>query len=933
MGLRRFFVPLALLVFVSSCGGCRSSIRSIEVRTFDAPPAPLSSRGEARVELAGAINETLSFCFALRPIGGAIERPELYVSPPTSRVATMDPASFELFRMHRVAVERWPGWHIRSIPPSRREPAPLDVLVPVRAPRGGLPPQMVANQEYFFWVDVAIAKGTSEGIYASRIELRSEGRVAAAIEVSLTVWPVVLPDEAGIPVIAELDHRRLFSQHVDLRVGPLGLPDDWRDHPKSASLDRVLLTTMRVLQNHRLTPVLPELMPALSPSQNREIHADWSHYDAVVEPFLNGRAFYNRVPLRLWPLPTARISREELSAASLRFPSSDVRLSSFVRGCVDHFVEKGWAGRSYAATAGPYNAVMESAEQVRRLASAVRIGGGQVPVATRRFPQDMRALGWERFVHENVSQSVDIWMPRGQFFDRGIMADQARGGRRSWLTMDRPPFTGTTALSGAAADARILPWQALELGAEALHLGSINRWPESAANASTQDCASFDPHLLLYPGGEFGWDEPVASVRLKHLRRGLQDAAYLRLLNEHGLEPVATAVRSSLVRYAGADAYRAHFADGRSNGWSDDPQMFELARRIMADELMAAASGSQPADGGNAKSLARTAAWRRLMAGTRSIELRVDGARVRMRGFPVSPQAEVDVHVTVGNGERTPVTGTVEFETLPAGWSQAVVPAPIEVPAGDGVRVVLTAHPGLLTLPPGGAFTSTVAFTEEGGTVHRRAARTTYIEATPRRERIVIDGDLSDWPPGAGNVAGDFQLISGGPPSARTTAFVLADQESLYVAVNSETTSPGDPSGPRRKGVRYDDLIPADEEDLIEVLIDPLNAGTRSPTDLFHILVKRSGTDVTEVGIGTDPPCGARRPWAADLEVATRDGSRRWIAELRIPLSAFGADEPDGAIWGLNITRWDAAGQELSTWSGATGNAYDPLSLGNLQVW
>ena len=67
-----------------------------------------------------------------------------------------------------------------------------------------------------------------------------------------------------------------------------------------------------------------------------------------------------------------------------------------------------------------------------------------------------------------------------------------------------------------------------------------------------------------------------------------------------------------------------------------------------------------------------------------------------------------------------------------------------------------------------------------------------------------------------------------------------------------------------------------------------------------------------------------------DLKVATRTTRDRWTVELRIPLNAFGPAALDNAIWGFNVTRLDAARQEFSTWSGAKGNAYDPLSLGNL---
>jgi hypothetical protein len=38
--------------------------------------------------------------------------------------------------------------------------------------------------------------------------------------------------------------------------------------------------------------------------------------------------------------------------------------------------------------------------------------------------------------------------------------------------------------------------------------------------------------IVLYPGAKFGHDGPLASIRLKAMRRGLQDYEYLRLAEQ-----------------------------------------------------------------------------------------------------------------------------------------------------------------------------------------------------------------------------------------------------------------------------------------------------------------------------------------------------------------------------------------------------------------
>ncbi len=40
--------------------------------------------------------------------------------------------------------------------------------------------------------------------------------------------------------------------------------------------------------------------------------------------------------------------------------------------------------------------------------------------------------------------------------------------------------------------------------------------------------------MLFYPGSKFGYDGPIPSIRLKAMRRGLQDFEYLRLIEKSG---------------------------------------------------------------------------------------------------------------------------------------------------------------------------------------------------------------------------------------------------------------------------------------------------------------------------------------------------------------------------------------------------------------
>lgn len=936
-------------VVASGCRGPRTTAE-IRVSRGTAPRADVAEMGPdpapaawstSRVELVGAINETLSFRFVVQVGRFPIGEPRLGVEAFSSREAGLAPTTVRLYRMHPVPITDWPGWHIRSLPPSDRITAPLDVLVPVRAPRGGLPGTLRPGETYYFWADVAIPKGTVDGQYESAIRLTSRGQTIGTVDVQLTVWPFVLPDEGPPHVIAEVDHRALFAHHLRYDGRPYYLSvDDWRDAPRRRELHALLNSTMRCLRSHRLTPVLPELAPIVKVNALDKVTVDWGQYDEIVGPCLSGELFFDRVRLPCWPMPIRPVFPTSLAEETLWSQAHRRLLGAYLTECAGHFAENGWLERSYAMPPDAGGIGVEAFERAKTFASLARRSSERIPVVFPFFPQDMTPYGWVGYSTPESADDVDIWMPRAQFYDSKIMAAERSAGRRTWVRIDRPPYSGSLALQARASDVRILGWQAEELAAEVLHAGCINHWPDVEAEPGPADCARFDPNILLYPGRPYGLDEPVESVRLKHLRRSLQDAAYVKLLNDYDLAYITSTLRRSLVPYAGSAAYRTHFADGRPIGWPGDPTLFETARFIMGRELVRAVYDRRPEDRSSA--FARTVAWHRFTHDTRTTTVHVDGARARLTTARSTPTVEVECALTLVNRSRSPLVGRVQLGDLPEAWLPALDrEAAVFVPVGGSARVRLAARATTMPGGSGGHLPLPIQVAADDGEMLEVEARVACVTALPTDRPIRIDGDLSDWPAGTINTTADFALIAGAPndgperarsqPQQATVGFVMRDSDHLYIAVNCKTGPHSALPVSSHKRVLYDDLIPRGEE-LIEILVDPANAGTRSPTDLYHIVVKQTGADLTEKGIRFDPPCAVREAWPVDLDLATKVTEGRWTAEMRIPLTAFGQVATEHTIWGFNITRYHAADQQFSNWSGARHNAYDPVSLGNLYL-
>ena len=881
--------------------------------------------GKAKIILAAARNETVAFRVALHSGPEPLQKAELRLGPLTGNATEDAPISLVAYRMHPVQIDDWPGWHVRARLPGEHEPAPLDVLVPVEAKSGGCPDALEAQTWYHFWIDVPVPRNAAPGTYTGKVVLSAAGSAPAEVRIELTVHPLILPGADPVPMLVKVDTDSLTRAHAAA---------------EDAEREALLLDTCRTLRAHRLWPVLPELAPITKIKPTGGVSLDWSVYDAFMEPHLSGRLYADGVesPVALMPLK----SMFKACTRGDRFPAPGYErlVEDYVQQCVAHFERRGWLERAYAELPSLGVGTPSAAERVERMVATLHAADERTPVFVPWFPQDLQAYGWAGYEPAPPLPEASGWITPGQFFDRGTLSTEREAGKRTWLRVDRPPFSGSMAVQASPVDTRVLAWQAQALGAQAVQLGCANAWPETAASDTPGAVMQANPSSLLYPGTPFGLDTPVPSVRLKYLRRSAQDGAYLGLLRHFGLEHISTTLTRSLAPYAGTGAYRTHFADGRPAGWSGDPALWDLACQVMREALLAAATAPEGVN--PAEDFARRTAWRRLMLATRRLHLTVDGVRARLSGPPTDRAAEIECAFTLSNRTRLPTGGSLAFTALPEGWEVAEPDRELDpVAPGGARRVLLSARARLLRCAAGGHLQLPVTWETEDGQVRQTQACMSYAAALPTEHPPQIDGDLSDWPAGTVNVAGEFSLIAPADaegerigsrrPRQPTTARMLRDEDYLYVALHCAESEQAVQPTESHNVIRLDDLIPVGEN-LIEVLLDPLNTGTRSPSDLHRVVVKRAGFVLTSQGIRTEPPCGSYDLWAADVAVATGIGPDGWNVELRIPLEALGPEAAPPAIWGFNLTRFDAAHQEFSTWSGAGCNAYDPLSLGNLYL-
>ncbi len=873
---------------VASTAGGGTLLVALESRGLDAASQQLCC--------AGAIGETVTFDLRLTASGSAIAALGARVAALKSDDGLILPAAFEVFRVHLIQLDRWPGWHIRYVDPLDRPAEILDIVVPAAAPTGGLPTGAAPGQSVQVFAELDIPDTATAGVYASTVVITGGGETLLEIPLRLTVWPFKLPPQGEMTLLASVNIADLIERRGKRSVS----------------------AAVAMLQSHGLAPLLTHVYPVVKIDRMGGVAVDWSDYDDTIGVLMDGppsdgrKAAWCRIPFDEF-FSAGAFSSEPADATTYEVARR------YLRSCAEHFAARDWLDRSFFEV--PNGVGTSGVSAIRRWAGLARQADRRLRTLTSSFAHQGPVATWRDFVDSDVDKLIDIWCPPASCCDPTACS----GAQQTWMGVDRPPYSGTVEVPADETFVRAIPWQARRYGVQQIHLGDALGPPSSA------DGAPADRFGLLYSGVPYGLGGPVASMRLKHLRRGLQDLAYLGRLESLGLDHVAATLVDTLTPYALTDAYRDHLADVRPCGWDRRPETWEQARLLMADQVLEAI---QPPTVITRLPLESVLRWKQFMAGTRVVIIMVDGVRVRAAG--PTGAFRVECSVTVENRTRVFVDGKLSFAGLPMGWQVSVPEHAITPIAPMGRRrVVLVADATSLAWNAEGVIELPIVFHSSDGKTHRATAWLCYIASQRCAGPVAIDGDLSDWTAGAGNVAAGFVPLSGRPsrdPSGvlPTRCMVSHDATHVYFGIRARLARPPGVSPTQSNVVDYDDLIPTGEE-LVEILIDPTGAGTHAPEDLYHIVITRAGA-VFERGIGTHPPIGGRAVWPADIRYAARTVDEWWVIEISVPIDAFGDSARAGTIWGINFTRLDHHNQVYTTWSGARYNPYDPMSLGNLML-
>lgn len=505
------------------------------VRPKDAPGNVVEAK------LKAARNETEAFQVVVRAAESGLKNVMLEASDLKGEGRVLSRSHLRLFREHYVEVK------IGS-PKSKEPPGPTpDALLPfpepgakppAKPPRYGAAPFAVApgsNQPV--WIEVRVPKDAAPGEYAGTVTVTADGEKPVAVPVALTVWDFVLPDAPSMRTNFGGLGRRLLTGHVGFKP----------DTPPYRDLERRYAAAMA---EHRLCPPIPPyLRPTVKPDgsiEPKETHAGLKEW---IETY------------RVTGIPIVLADKDPLG-------KDRDRTVKFLQSTWAYLKANGWEKSAYVVAADEPG-TKEAYEEIRKRSALVHeaVPGLKVLCTEQPTPQD---ASWG-----TLAGSVDIWVPLWTDFDEKSVAERLKAGEEAWsytMFCQGKPGQDTPywQLDFPLLNYRIPAWTSRRYGLTGLLYWTVVYWPETTPWTSLLNYKQQynGEGLLFYPGGEAGIDGPVASMRLKALRDGLEDYEYLRMAGEAGTAKAAELARSW-------------------TQWETDPAKLAAAREELAKLILA----------------------------------------------------------------------------------------------------------------------------------------------------------------------------------------------------------------------------------------------------------------------------------------------------------------------------------------------------------
>jgi len=506
----------------------------LRVQPEQTPPTARSLR------LAAARNEWIGFQVIVTAGAAALEGVNVTVATLKGPEGATLPAP-RLYREHYLQVTQPtprskapPGWWPDAlipfaIPASERLPG---------APRfTGAPFTVQAGRNQPVYAELRIPEQARPGAYRGQVVVTARGQKPLRMPLRLTVWNLTLPRTPACQ--SNFGSFGRAARQAGLRA----------DSPEARALIR---RYENVLMAHRLMPAMPE---GASVAAGPDGAPDLSGLLPILRDYFETR---HASALQL-PLPIAA-------------PTGAGREKAihYLRSYYAFLAAHGWADRAYTYLLDEPNDA-DAYEQVRRLAAMVREADPKIRFLCTEQPiPDDPAWG-------TLVGAVNLWCPLWALWDNASIREHLRQGEQVWSYTalcqgkEETPFWE---LDFPLLNYRVASWQNWITGCTGLLYWTTVYWdktPDPWTNPRTYNQFNGEG-ALFYPGQDAGVNGPVASLRLKAIRDGMQDYDLCALLAAKKGREAADAIVRQVAR------------DWRD--WEKDPQALFKARERLARAIL-----------------------------------------------------------------------------------------------------------------------------------------------------------------------------------------------------------------------------------------------------------------------------------------------------------------------------------------------------------
>ncbi|MFA7172271.1 MAG: glycoside hydrolase domain-containing protein [Kiritimatiellia bacterium] len=426
-----------------------------------------------------------------------------------------------------------------------------------------VPFDVFEGQNQPVWIDVHVPKGVPAGIYRGTLRVSAD-KGKAELPVTLTVWDFELPDGAT--------HRNRFGTLS-------GIASLFGVKRGSAECLEIEARYSQAMSDHRLNPPIPShLLPQANPDGSLNI--DTNRHAALC-------AFIEKLHVKDFRIPRSPFDRLPHSTTNVNYktvlPEQREKALRYYRDYYQYVKTNGWADIAHTYLIDEPNTA-ENYEQVIVLGDIVHQAAPELKrlVSEQTYPHDP---AWA-----DIDPAVDIWCPLWSFIDRDTINQKLKHGDAVWsytALVQRSPHYHPKYEEMREKDPpywhidrpllvyRVPTWINRQYGITGLlYWSTITKVIEPWCNPAFAHPKHFNGGgYLFYPGVPCGIQGPVASMRLKNIRDGLEDYEYFALLEQRA---GAAAVRKIVDRIAPTWW-----------GYTRDPKAILDARRELAAAILA----------------------------------------------------------------------------------------------------------------------------------------------------------------------------------------------------------------------------------------------------------------------------------------------------------------------------------------------------------